>query len=611
MNVNKKNVKKGVVPYVFLLLIILGIFYFVNIANQKVNVLTYNEFMDSLETAEVTELEVTPRDRAKIYEIRGKLNGYAENETFYVRVPLSEQVMKKLVDASEVQDFEFETVADPESNSFLIILANVLPILLFGGLALWLLTKQMGGSKNSLDFGKSKAKLSSQKNKVTFKDVAGLKEEKEEVKELIDFLKNPKKFQKLGARIPKGVLLFGPPGTGKTLLARAVAGEANVPFYYISGSDFVELFVGVGASRVRDMDGFGENEGIIIIAATNRPDVLDPALLRPGRFDRQVTVNLPDVKGREEILAVHARNKVLAPSVSLEAIAKRTPGYSGADLENLLNEAALLAVRRNKDSITMNEIDEASDRVLMGPAKTSRKRSEADRKLVAYHESGHAVVGIKLKGASDVQKVTIIPRGNAGGYNMMIPSEEKLCLTKTDLLEQITGLLAGRVAEEVVFKEVTTGAENDFAKATKIARSMVTEYGMSDLGPMQLEQQEGSVFLGRDYNKSRNFSNEVAHEIDTEMRKIIDGCYKDATKIIEENRQLLDLLATTLLEYETLTKEQIDYLVEYGKMPEEDSETAYEKMSLTKLKEIAKEKGIKGYTKMNKAELVKELEGEE
>ena len=657
MNVNKKNVKKGVVPYVFLLLIILGIFYFVNIANQKVNVLTYNEFMDSLETAEVTELEVTPRDRAKIYEIRGKLNGYAENETFYVRVPLSEQVMKKLVDASEVQDFEFETVADPESNSFLIILANVLPILLFGGLALWLLTKQMGGSKNSLDFGKSKAKLSSQKNKVTFKDVAGLKEEKEEVKELIDFLKNPKKFQKLGARIPKGVLLFGPPGTGKTLLARAVAGEANVPFYYISGSDFVELFVGVGASRVRDMfqqakrtapclifideidavgrqrgtglggghdereqtlnqlltemDGFGENEGIIIIAATNRPDVLDPALLRPGRFDRQVTVNLPDVKGREEILAVHARNKVLAPSVSLEAIAKRTPGYSGADLENLLNEAALLAVRRNKDSITMNEIDEASDRVLMGPAKTSRKRSEADRKLVAYHESGHAVVGIKLKGASDVQKVTIIPRGNAGGYNMVIPSEEKLCLTKTDLLEQITGLLAGRVAEEVVFKEVTTGAENDFAKATKIARSMVTEYGMSDLGPMQLEQQEGSVFLGRDYNKSRNFSNEVAHEIDTEMRKIIDGCYKDATKIIEENRQLLDLLATTLLEYETLTKEQIDYLVEYGKMPEEDSETAYEKMSLTKLKEIAKEKGIKGYTKMNKAELVKELEGEE
>ena len=357
-----------------------------------------------------------------------------------------------------------------------------------------------------------------------------------------------------------------------------------------------------------EMDGFGENEGIIIIAATNRPDVLDPALLRPGRFDRQITVNLPDVKGREEILKVHARNKVLAPSVNIEAIAKRTPGYSGADLENLLNEAALLAVRRNKDAITMSEIDEASDRVLMGPAKTSRQRSEADRKLVAYHESGHAVVGIKLNGANDVQKVTIIPRGSAGGYNMMIPSEEKICRTKTDLLEEITGLLAGRVSEEVVFGEVTTGAENDFEKATKIARAMVTEYGMSDLGPMQLEQREGSAFLGRDYAKTRNFSNEVAHEIDQEMRKIIDKCYDDATKIIKENIDLLDLLANTLLEYETLTKEQIDYLVKNGKMPEENEETSYEKMSLTKLKELAKERGVKGYSKMNKAELIKELE---
>ncbi len=655
MNVNKKTVKKGLVPYVFLLLIILGIFYFVGIANQKVNVLSYNEFMSFVDSQKVKELEVTPRDRAKVYELRGKLKDYTKNESFYVRVPLSEQVMSRLVEATETQDFKFETVADPESNSFLIILANVLPILIFGGFALWMLTKQMGGGKNSLDFGKSKAKLSNQKNKVTFKDVAGLKEEKEEVKELIDFLKNPKKFQKLGARIPKGVLLFGPPGTGKTLLARAVAGEANVPFYYISGSDFVELFVGVGASRVRDMfqqakrtapclifideidavgrqrgtglggghdereqtlnqlltemDGFGENEGIIIIAATNRPDVLDPALLRPGRFDRQVTVNLPDVKGREEILAVHARNKVLAPSVSLGAIAKRTPGYSGADLENLLNEAALLAVRRDKDSISMSEIDEASDRVLMGPAKSSKNRSENDRRLVAYHESGHAVVGIKLNGANDVQKVTIIPRGDAGGYNMMIPSEEKLCLTKTDLLEQITGLLAGRVAEEIVFGEITTGAENDFAKATKIARSMVTEYGMSDLGPMQFEQQEGSVFLGRDYNKSRNFSNEVAHEIDIEMRKITDACYKNATKIIQKNRKLLDLLATNLLEYETLTKEQIDYLVEHGTMPSE--EDTYEKMSITRLKEIAKEKNIKGYSKMNKAELIKSLEEED
>lgn len=649
-----KKVKQGLLPYVFLLLIMLGVFYFVTIANQKINNLTYSEFMKALDSSEVTELEVKPRERASIYEVSGKLKNYGKNETFYVRLPLSEQVMKKLVTASDKYNFEFTAVADPESNSIVIFIANYLPMILILVVGFWFINKQMGGKNGSFDFGKSKAKLSSDKNKVTFKDVAGLKEEKEEVKELIDFLKNPKKFQKLGARIPKGVLLYGPPGTGKTLLARAVAGEANVPFYYISGSDFVELFVGVGASRVRDMfqqakrtapclifideidavgrqrgsgiggghdereqtlnqlltemDGFGENEGIIIIAATNRPDVLDPALLRPGRFDRQVTVNLPDVKGREEILKVHARNKVLADGVNIEALAKRTPGYSGADLENLLNEAALLAVRRNKEAITMSEIDEASDRVLMGPAKSSKTRSENDRKLVAYHESGHAVVGIKLKGANDVQKVTIIPRGSAGGYNMMIPSEEKICSTKTDLLEQITGLLAGRVAEEVVFGEVTTGAENDFSKATKIARAMVTEYGMSDLGPMQLEQQEGSVFLGRDYNKSRNFSNEVAHEIDTEMRKIIDECYKKATKIIKDNRNLLELLATTLLEYETLTKEQIDYLVENGKMPSEEKETTYEKMSLTKLKEIAKEKGIKGYSKMDKEEIIKELE---
>ena len=649
-----KKVKQGLLPYVFLLLIMLGVFYFVTIANQKINNLTYSEFMKSLDSSEVTELEVKPRERASIYEVSGKLKNYGKNETFYVRLPLSEQVMKKLVTASDKYNFEFTAVADPESNSIVIFIANYLPMILILVVGFWFINKQMGGKNGSFDFGKSKAKLSSDKNKVTFKDVAGLKEEKEEVKELIDFLKNPKKFQKLGARIPKGVLLYGPPGTGKTLLARAVAGEANVPFYYISGSDFVELFVGVGASRVRDMfqqakrtapclifideidavgrqrgsgiggghdereqtlnqlltemDGFGENEGIIIIAATNRPDVLDPALLRPGRFDRQVTVNLPDVKGREEILKVHARNKVLADGVNIEALAKRTPGYSGADLENLLNEAALLAVRRNKEAITMSEIDEASDRVLMGPAKSSKTRSENDRKLVAYHESGHAVVGIKLKGANDVQKVTIIPRGSAGGYNMMIPSEEKICSTKTDLLEQITGLLAGRVAEEVVFGEITTGAENDFSKATKIARAMVTEYGMSDLGPMQLEQQEGSVFLGRDYNKSRNFSNEVAHEIDTEMRKIIDECYKKATKIIKDNRDLLELLATALLEYETLTKEQIDYLVENGKMPSEEKETTYEKMSLTKLKEIAKEKGIKGYSKMDKEEIIKELE---
>lgn len=651
--VDKKTIKKGLLPYLFILLIILGIFYLFNFLNHKTNILTYNEFMENLANGKVKEVMLVPRDRAQTYEVTGKLSDYAENESFYAVLPKSENVVKKITDITEKQKIELVTKADPESSTWLMILADVLPLALLVFLAFFFLNKQMAGNRSSMDFGKSKAKLSDNKNKVTFKDVAGLKEEKEEVRELIDFLKNPKKFQKLGARIPKGVLLMGPPGTGKTLLARAVAGEANVPFYFISGSDFVELFVGVGASRVRDMfqqakrnapclifideidavgrqrgtglggghdereqtlnqlltemDGFGENEGIIIIAATNRPDVLDPALLRPGRFDRQVTVSLPDIKGREEILAVHAKNKKLAKDVTLTNLAKRTPGFSGADLENLLNEAALLAVRRDKDAITMHEVDEATDRVLMGPAKVSHKYSEKDRRLVAYHEAGHAVIGLKLANASDVQKVTIIPRGSAGGYNMMVPSEEKLCSTKTDLLEQVTGLLGGRVAEEVVFKEITTGAENDFSKATKIVRAMVTEYGMSDLGPMQLEQQEGAAFLGRDYNKTRNFSETVAHEIDEEMRKIINGCYVDAKKIIKENRELLNLIAETLLEYETLTKEQIDYLVENGCMPDENKDNL-ESMSLTSLKEMAKEKGIKNYSKMNKAEIIDELD---
>ena len=651
---NRKNVKKSLLPYLFMFLVMLGIFYIVNVMNTSVQKLTYSEFMKELKADNIKKMTITPRDSAQTYEISGKLVSQKENETFFVRIPKSEEVMKKIVKYSELNEFSMDVKSDPDSSALLLIIVNVLPFVLLVGLAFFFFNRQLAGTKNSLDFGKSKAKLSSENNKVTFKDVAGLKEEKEEVAELIDFLKNPARFKKLGARIPKGVLLFGPPGTGKTLLARAVAGEAKVPFYFISGSDFVELFVGVGASRVRDMfqqakrnapclifideidavgrqrgtglggghdereqtlnqlltemDGFGANEGIIIIAATNRPDVLDPALLRPGRFDRQVTVNLPDVKCREEILAVHARNKKLAQGITLKNLAKRTPGFSGADLENLLNEAALLAVRRGKDVITMSEVDEATDRVLMGPAKTSHKYSENDRKLVAYHEAGHAVIGLKLSNANDVQKVTIIPRGSAGGYNMMVPSEEKLCSTKSDLLEEVTGLLGGRTAEEITFGEITTGAHNDFEKATKIVRAMVTEYGMSDLGPLQFEQQAGSVFLGRDYNKTQHFSNEVANEIDMEMRKIINECHTKARKIIKENADLLKLIAETLLEYETLTKEQIDYLYEHGKMPPEDDETNLEKMSLTKLREMAKEKGIKNYSKMNKAELVKELD---
>ena len=650
--IDRKTLRRSILPYIFFAIVFLAIFLIINFANNKVNTLTYDEFMKALDSEEVTEMTVTTRGSAYTYQIKGKLSDYEENETFVAVLPLSDEVMKKIVAASDENDFKLTVEPDPESSSLLIILVNLLPIVIVLGFGFWFFNRQMAGGKSSMDFGKSRAKLNSEDNKVTFKDVAGLKEEKEEVKELIDFLRSPKKFQKLGARIPKGVLLFGPPGTGKTLLAKAVAGEADVPFYFISGSDFVELFVGVGASRVRDMfqqakrtapclifideidavgrqrgsgiggghdereqtlnqlltemDGFGANEGIIIIAATNRPDVLDPALLRPGRFDRQITVSLPDIKGREEILGVHARNKKLAKGVTLENLAKRTPGFSGADLENLLNEAALLAVRRNKEEITMSEVDEATDRVLMGPAKTSRKYTENDRKLVAYHEAGHAVVGLKLANASDVEKVTIIPRGTAGGYNMMLP-QEKLCNTKYDLLEQITGLLGGRASEEVTFGEITTGAQNDFEKATKIARAMVTEYGMSDLGPMQLESDSGSVFLGRDYNKVQHFSNEVANEIDMEMRKIINKCHDEATKIIKQNKDLLKLIAETLLEYETLTKEQIDYLVEHKKMPEED-DVALEKMSITKLRQIAKEKGIKDSDKLSKSELLKALD---
>ena len=658
----KKNVKKGMLPYVILLCVIVFVAYIVAFGNNKVNDLTYDKLLSEIKNEKVTELVITPHSSEGTYVITGKLAGYDEKETFKTTAPLTDSIVNQIVSINPNIDYKLDTDSDPGSSPLLFILVNVLPIVLIVGIGYWFISKQVGAAGKSMEFGKSKAKLNTDKNKTTFKDVAGLKEEKEEVKELIDFLKNPKRFQKLGARIPKGVLLVGPPGTGKTLLAKAVAGEANVPFYYISGSDFVELFVGVGASRVRDMfkeakhnapclifideidavgrqrgtglggghdereqtlnqlltemDGFGANEGIIIIAATNRADVLDPALLRPGRFDRQVIVNLPDIKGREEILEVHSKNKILAPSVSLKNLAKRTPGFSGADLENLMNEAALLAVRGNKEQITMKEIDEATDRVMMGPAKKSKKYTENERRLVAFHEAGHAVIGIKLSNASEVQKVTIIPRGHAGGYNLMTPKEEKYTATKTELLEQITGLLGGRVSEELTFGEISTGAHNDFEKATKIARAMVTEYGMSDLGPVQLEQQEGGVFLGRDYGKTRNFSNEVAHEIDLEMRKIIDECYDKAREILKENEDLVKLIAETLLEYETLTKEQIEYLVAHGRMPEDEKEIQEEEVKEVKEDkeekvEEKKESTRKPREKKHEEESVEEKEDEE
>ena len=662
---NKKTVKKSALSYLFLFIVIIGVMYLINVLNTKVNQLSYSEFIQKMEAGELVEVNITPSSSAGVYSLSGTLEGYKENESFYVEAPLTDTTIRELYEGRTVYNFDITTEKDPSSSFLLYLVVQFLPIVLLVIFAFYFLSKQMGSANKSMDFGKSRARLNDDRKKVTFKDVAGLTEEKEEVEELIEFLKAPKKFEKMGARIPKGVLLVGPPGTGKTLLARAVAGEAKVPFYYISGSDFVELFVGVGASRVRDMfkqakqnapclifideidavgrqrgaglggghdereqtlnqlltemDGFGENEGIIVIAATNRPDVLDPALLRPGRFDRQVTVNLPDVKGREEILKVHARGKIFAKGVQLENIAKRTVGFSGADLENLLNEAALLTVRRDKPAITMAEIDEAHDRVLMGPAKVTKKYTDKEKKIVAYHEAGHAVVGIKLEGANEVQKITIIPRGRAGGYNLMLPREETFLETKNELLETISGLLGGRVAEELVFNEVTTGAHNDFEKATKIARAMVTEYGMSDLGPVQFEHQESSVFLGRDYNKSRNFSSQVAFEIDQAQRKIINDCYEKTKQIISENRELLDLIANTLLEHETITKEQIDYLVKNGCMPEAEEEkieldvedVSYTDLTDDELKEIAKENKIKGYTKMTREEIIDELEKED
>ncbi len=628
MNVkaNKNDNFKNFLPYIVLAGVIAVVMFALNMQGTKVHELKTGELITELKENNVTEVTVTPKSNESIYIIEGKLEGYKKTESFTTKVVGSElDTVLSLIKENDVE--EYDTNSDPGENMFIYILINVMPLVLLVVAMYFVFSKLANSNKNSMDFGRSKARLSTDSDKKSFKDVAGLKEEKEEVEELIDFLKNPKKFEKMGARIPKGVLLVGPPGTGKTLLAKAIAGEANVPFFFISGSDFVELFVGVGASRVRDMfkeakrnapclifideidavgrqrgtglggghdereqtlnqlltemDGFGENEGIIIIAATNRPDVLDPALLRPGRFDRQVTVSLPDANEREQILKVHARNKTLGKDVNLTNLSLRTPGFSGADLENLLNEAALLTVRRNKNAITMDEIDEATDRVLLGPAKTTRKITEKEKKLVSIHEAGHAVIGIKLEDAQEVHKITIIPRGMAGGYTMMLPKEEKIAvMTKDELLAQITGLLGGRVSEEMFLHEISTGASDDFKKATRIARSMVTEYGMSDLGPVQYEEKSENVFLGRDYAKSRDFSDQVALEIDEQVRKIIEDCYEKAKKIISENKKLIFALSDALMQYETITKEQIESIVATGKIkPAEEIETSEEEIS--------------------------------
>jgi cell division protease FtsH len=622
-NPKKPDSKKG--PYrkkpdylimIFTLFIVFGLFLFLrNALEGPTQEMPVSEIQAAAAANHIEEISyvLVGGENFDLVQVTGKI--YDQHMSNYNNIVMFERIMR--IDQAQeileiVEGYGGKTnVVTRSGITFWSVLLNLFPIALFL-VILFIIFRNANSSNNkAFDFAKNRAKLNREKG-VTFKDVAGCDEEKEELEEIIDFLKSPKKYIDMGARIPKGVLLVGAPGTGKTLLARAVSGEANVPFFSISGSDFVEMFVGVGASRVRDlfkvakenspciifideidavgrqrgaglggghdereqtlnqllveMDGFSTNLGIIMMAATNRPDVLDPALLRPGRFDRQVTIDLPDVRGREAILKVHARNKKLDPKIKFSELAHRIPGFSGADIENLLNEAALLAARDNRTLIVEQDLDEAMDRVRMGPAKKSRKFTPEEKKTVAYHEAGHAVIGIKLDYANVVQKVTIIPRGRAGGYNLMVPSEERFLETKQSLLAMITSYLGGRVAEEIIFNTVTTGAYNDFQMATRIARSMVTEYGMSELGPIQYENQGGNVFLGRDYFKEKNFSDQVAHEIDKEVRNIITQCFEKAREIITTNRDLLDNIANYLLEVETLTKVDIDEIVETGKL---------------------------------------------
>lgn len=582
---------------------------------------TYDELYAILDDQNVTEIVIAPGQYVTsvegVYETDGN-----RKVTFSSDIPNTETQINDLIGKIEEINAEGKTekikllVEDTSGNGmWATLLMNVIPLVMLLGLGIFMFTRLnggAGGNAKAFEFGNSRARLE-KGQKTRFKDVAGADEEKEELKEIVEFLKNPRKFVDMGARIPKGVLLVGPPGTGKTLLARAVSGEAGVPFFSISGSEFVEMFVGVGAGRVRDMfkkakqsapciifideidavgrqrgtgvggghdereqtlnqllvemDGFSGNSGIIVMAATNRADVLDPALLRPGRFDRQIQVSTPDKNARAQILQVHARNKRFASDVNFDNIAKRTPGFSGAQLENTLNEAALLAVRNGRNLITMEDIDEAIDRVIGGPAKKSRKYIEKEKRLVAYHEAGHALIGLTKEDAQIVQKVTIIPRGEAGGYNLMTPKEETYFQTKSQLMASITGFMGGRVAEEVFFGDITTGAHNDIEQATRIARLMVTQLGMSDLGPIRYEGDPQQVFLGRELGSQSSHSVQVAYEIDQQVRKIVGECYDEAKRIIEANKERLETIAEALLEYETLANEEIEYLFKHGEMP--------------------------------------------
>lgn len=616
MKKNNKTLFKAILPWVIVLLLLSSLFPFL-LNNGGSKELTYSQFMTVVKDKKITNVTITPNSFVTKVEGSYKKNSKGDKVNFTTIVPKTDKELDSLTQILEDKNVKIKVTDSESDNMIWNILGSIFPyVILFGGM-FWVFKNfngAAGGNNKAFEFGNSRAKLE-RNSKTRFTDVAGADEEKEELTELVAFLKNPKKFTEMGAKIPRGVLLVGPPGTGKTLLARAVAGEANVPFYSISGSEFVEMFVGVGAGRVRDMfkkakenapciifideidavgrqrgtgvggghdereqtlnqllvemDGFEGNEGVIILAATNRADVLDPALLRPGRFDRQIRVSNPDKRARSQILKVHARNKHFAPDVDFDNIAQRTPGFSGAELANVLNEAALLAVRSGHQMITLSDVDEAIDRVIGGPAKKSRKYTEHERKLVAYHETGHAIIGLTLEDANQVQKVTIVPRGDAGGYNLMTPREETYFSTKKQLLATITGYMGGRTAEEIFFGDVSSGAHNDIEQATRIARMMVTELGMSELGPIKYDSGDNAVFLGRDYSQlSNTHSGQIAFEIDQQVRKIIETAHSQATEIINNNKDKMDIIANALLEHETLNHEQIQSLYNTGKMPE-------------------------------------------
>lgn len=590
---------RSIIFYVIILLAIVGVVNYITGQSPKPEQLAYSTFVNDVSNQQISgPVTITPQGLT--VEIDGSLKGGQQFTTLALDDG-SHDIQGWLVS----NNVKLKVQPQPKTSVWVSFLESVVPFLLLFVMMFFLFNQAQGGGSRVMNFGKSRAKLySEEKRRVTFRDVAGADEEKTELEEIVDFLKDPKRFSVLGARIPKGVLLVGPPGTGKTLLARAVAGEAGVPFFTISGSDFVEMFVGVGASRVRDlfenakknapciifideidavgrhrgaglggghdereqtlnqllveMDGFSGNEGIIIIAATNRPDILDPALLRPGRIDRQIIVNRPDVKGREEILRVHARNKPFADDVKFDVVAKRTPGFTGADLENVLNEAALIAARRASTQVRWSEIDEAIDRVMAGPEKRSRVMTDHERRLVAFHESGHAVIGFMVQNADTVHKVTIVPRGMAGGYTVTLPKEDRYFMTRQEMLDRICGLLGGRVAEEIVIGEISTGASNDLERVTEIARQMVTQFGMSErMGPMQYGSRQGQVFLGKDLSNDQNYSDRVAYEIDGEMKQIVESCHERTRRILSENRDKLEALAASLLEKETVDEEEV------------------------------------------------------